>query len=128
MASAPGTGTLQNVIFPLAYSDQPNEAVDASLQVWLSSSGADKPTSPSAYIQKTWDGFVTTKVPAELLDRVATPDDKARLLTAGAAHAGDWLLAPAITAVCLRLDAEPSESPWDNDWARTPVASYLHLW
>ena len=89
MASTAGTRTLQKVILPLAYHDQPDKAVDTSLQVWLSLSGADQPIDPSAYIQKAWDCIVTCKVATELLVRTTMQMDKAHLLAASAAHAGD---------------------------------------
>ena len=54
MASTAGTRILQNPILPLAYCDQPDEAVDASVHVRLETSGADPPIGPSANIQKTW--------------------------------------------------------------------------
>ena len=41
MASAADTRTLQNTILPLAYRDQPDEAVDLSIKVWLCLSVAD---------------------------------------------------------------------------------------
>ena len=62
--------------------------------------GAGQPAGSSSYIQKAW------KIAAALLDWGITLVDKARLLAAGAAHAGDWLLAPPITAICLILDDE----------------------
>ena len=40
--------------------------------------------------QFAWDGIVTQIVAVELLDRATTSMDEARLLAAGAAHAGDW--------------------------------------
>ena len=35
ITSAAGTPTFQNAILPLAYRNQPDDAIDASLQVWL---------------------------------------------------------------------------------------------
>ena len=104
MASAVGTQTLQNTILLLAYRDQPDEAIDAFLLVWLSLSEANEPTGPSAYIQKAWDGIVRREVAAELLNRGTTQVDKARLLVA--TDEGDWRLAPPITPVDLKVDDE----------------------
>ena len=48
MVSAAGACILQNNFLPLTCHNQTDEAADASLQVWLSASGADKPTGSSA--------------------------------------------------------------------------------
>jgi len=41
-----------------------------------------------------------------LTSKVTDAESRARFLAAQSAHAGDWLHAPPITAVCLRLSNE----------------------
>ena len=57
-------------------------------------------------IQKVWDGAVASAFQADLLARADTPTDGARLLSSYADHSGDWLNAPPITEVGLRLNDE----------------------
>ena len=56
--------------------------------------------------QKEWDKVITKKIQVELFEKANSPLDKARLQAAMASHAGDWLLAPPITAVGLRMTNE----------------------
>jgi len=56
-------------------------------------------------IQKASDKHVATKHRKLILSRACTDVDKARLLAASS-HTGDWLHAPPITAVGLRLSDE----------------------
>ena len=52
------------------------------------------------------DDLVAKKTAKELLDNASGPLDQARLRTATAPHSEDWLLAPPITAVGLRMTNE----------------------
>ena len=56
--------------------------------------------------QKEWDKVITKKIQVELLEKANGLLDKARLRAATAPHAGDWLLAPPIIAVGLRMTNE----------------------
>ena len=58
------------------------------------------------HIQKAWDGPVAAHHRNLILSRVPSGVDKARLLAAASPHSGDWLRAPPITAVGLRLSDE----------------------
>jgi len=58
------------------------------------------------YIQKAWDGRVAANQKNLILSRAPSDVDKARLLVAASPHYGDWLDAPPITAVGLRLSDE----------------------
>jgi len=58
------------------------------------------------HIQKVWDGLVATNVQSAILSRARCTVDKTRLLAASSRHSGDWLHAPSITAVGLRLSGE----------------------
>jgi len=58
------------------------------------------------HIQKAWDGPVAAHHRNTILSRVPSDVDKARLVAAASPHSGDWLQAPPITAVGLRLSDE----------------------
>ena len=66
----------------------------------------NKPTQQTQHIQKAWDGPVAEHHRNLVLSRAACDVDKARLLAAASPHSGDWLQAPPITAVGLRLSYE----------------------
>ena len=53
-------------------------------------------------MQRAWDTTVARSAYKDLQTSCDTPADKARL-KAVEAHAGDWLNAPSLTAIDLRL-------------------------
>ena len=65
-----------------------------------------KPSHQTQHIQKAWDGPVAANQKNLILSRAPSDVDKARLLAAASTHSGDWLHAPPITAVGLRLSDE----------------------
>ena len=67
---------------------------------------SDFPIEAKQGKQKEWDNLVAKKIAKELLDNARGPLDQARLRAAVAPHSGDWLLAPPITAVGLRMTNE----------------------
>jgi len=79
------------------------ESIDA---LWASQSNSAKPAVKVQHIQKAWDGPVAANLRALLLARAVSDVDTARLLAASTPHSGDWLHAPPITAVGLRLSDE----------------------
>ena len=64
------------------------------------------PSQQTQHIQKAWDGPVAANHKNLILPRAPSDVDKARLLAAASPHSGDWLDAPPITAVGLRLSDE----------------------
>ena len=106
LASAAFTLPLQNVILPppLANVDDLDKA--AALSSWKLISHAEEPTELSRGIQKAWDIPVASVAQSDLLSRAESSIDQARVLSACAEHSGDWLHAPPITAVGLRLNDE----------------------
>ena len=73
---------------------------------WRTLSNTDIPRLDLHIKQREWDKVITKKIQVELLEKANGPLDKARLRVATASHAGDWLLAPPITAVDLRMTNE----------------------
>jgi len=64
-----------------------------------------RPAKEEQHIQKVWDKPVT-KNQSLVFPRAAGDVDKARLLAAASSHSGDWLHAPLIASVGLRLSDE----------------------
>jgi len=62
--------------------------------------------SNKRHIQKAWNIFVATKYASLLQSRAQCYVDKARLLAASSSHSGDWLHAPPIALIGLRLSDE----------------------
>src|SRR6218665_3821229 len=56
--------------------------------------------------KKEGDRRYTDKVWAGLLEFTSAPRDRARLLASRAPHSGDWMLAPPVAALGLRLSDE----------------------
>jgi len=74
--------------------------------LWTGLANSPKPSQQTQHIQKAWDGPVAANQKNLILSRAPSDVDKARLLAAASAHSGDWLHAPSITAVGLRLSDE----------------------
>jgi len=68
--------------------------------------GAEPPKGAATYRQKEWDFLFTDKAWKGLLESTNAPRDRARLLASRAPHSGDWMLAPPVTALGLRLSDE----------------------
>ena len=63
-------------------------------------------TPPIPGKQRSWDGVIFKQVADQLLSNASTNEDKARLLEVRQPNAGDWLLAPLITSVGLKMSNE----------------------
>ena len=74
--------------------------------LWTHLANSPEPTQHTKHIQKAWDGPVAAHHRNLILSRAPSDVDKARLLAAASPHSGDWLQAPPITAVGLRLSDE----------------------
>jgi len=69
-------------------------------------SGNSTPAAEPVHIQRSWDSLVCKKHEQLVWSHASTDIDKARLLTAASPHSDDWLAAPLITSVSLRLSDE----------------------
>ena len=65
-----------------------------------------EPSDATRHVQRAWDNTVVITTFTDLLSACTTPVEKTRLKAVRAPHAGDWLNAPPITAVGLRLSDE----------------------
>ena len=97
---------LQNAMLPPPLANVDDLEKAAALSSWKFLSQAEEPTELSRGIQKAWDGTVASVAHSNLLPREESSIDQARLLSDCAEHSGDWLHAPSITAVGLRLNDE----------------------
>src|SRR6218665_3448171 len=86
--------------------ETPYELVSSVLKAWITLTNAEPPTGTAAHCQKEWDRRYTDKVWAGLLESTSVPHDRARLLASRALNCGDWMLAPPVTALGLRLSDE----------------------
>ena len=106
LASAAATLLLQNAILndpsPTIHDSYAREAVDARKAM----AKRDVEEEPVTGFQRIWDLRVAAAVHQDLLLRCVNEVDVARMKAAGAPHADDWLNAPPITDVGLRLSDE----------------------
>ena len=106
LASAASTSELQACILPTESAELPYELANSALEAWTTMTGADPPTGAASRRQKEWDLRYTNKTSTGLLESTSCPRDRARLLASRAPHSGDWMLAPPVTALGLRLSDE----------------------
>ena len=106
LASAASTRSLQDAILPQRFQAKEDISQTHSLAIWKSLSSAEVPAPALQHVQKAWDGLIASKIQAEIWGRASDVIDKARLLAAASPHSGDWLHAPPISSIGLRLDNE----------------------
>jgi len=106
LASAASTLLLQQFILPDSIWMQGDQSVASTETLWTVLANSPKPSQQSQHIQKAWDGPVVANQKNLILSRAPSHVDKARLLAATFPQSGDWLHAPPITAVGLRLSDE----------------------
>ena len=107
LASAAATLTLQDAILALVISTiGPDPTLDSALKSWHTMSDADEPVDSCRRVQRAWDEPAVEHVFQQLLSSQSLQVDQARLRAASSPHAGDWLHAPPITAIGLRLSNE----------------------
>ena len=109
LASAASTFQLQQSILPVSISALEDQSVESTETLWPSLANSHKPSAEEQHIQKAWDKHVATNHRKLILSGACTDVDKARLLTASSPHSGDWLHAPPITAIGLRLGCKACE-------------------
>lgn len=106
LASAASTHDLQQSILPAAVRDLDDVSIPEAEAAWSCLSGSDKPDPESAHKQRSWDIPVARQCETAIWSKASTEVDKARLLAASSPHSGDWLSAPPIASVGLRLSDE----------------------
>jgi hypothetical protein len=106
LASASGVAQLVSSILPPRLQGLIDPHEGPALAAWIALGGTTPPTGPTASSQRAWDLEIITSVSGQLL--ASAPDDysRARLLAVSSPHSGDWLNAPPITAMGLRMSNE----------------------
>ena len=80
--------------------------VSFALASWMTLMHKDESISEIRHIQRAWDTPVARSAYKDLQTSSDTPANKARLKAVEAPHADDWLNAPPLTAIGLRLSDE----------------------
>ena len=80
--------------------------VTFTLAIWKTLTPNAERIDGIRHIQRAWDTPVVQSAYTHLQTICDTPADTARLKAVAATHAGDWLNAPPITAISLRLSDE----------------------
>jgi len=106
LASAASTLLLQQSILPDSFWMQGDQSVASTETLWTGLANSPKPSQKSQHIQKAWDGPAVANQKNLILSRAPSQVDKARLLAVAFPQSGDWLHAPPIAAVGLRLSDE----------------------
>ena len=110
LPSAAGTEKLQAII--LAQVDErlqtevPDFTRNRMLERWKAISGSPPPFDEVYGKQKFWDRKITEQSFSMLLANCTSEIDKTRILASKAAHTGDWLNAPSIISIGLRMSNE----------------------
>ena len=107
LSSAAGCAQLVQQILPQRLLNSPFPAATEALVVWQQGHKEPAPCALDSSHQKAWDGPVVTAAAAEALVRQA-PDElaQARLLASQRKESGEWLHAPPMSAIGLRMDNE----------------------
>ena len=106
LASAAGTSDLQDSIISMMGAATSDPAFQSSLDAWTLLSNSVAPVGTEAAKQRSWDAGCISAALSSLTTNASDAVSQARLLAAQSAHSGDWLMAPPITAVGLRLSDE----------------------
>ena len=107
LSSATATLPLQEVILSALVAGADDTAVSNIKTTWSRlANTTEPPTDLSKHNQRAWDAPVTTAAYNVLMSTSQSPADLARLKAVVTPHAGDWLHAPPLTAVGLRLSEE----------------------
>ena len=106
LASASGAASLISSILPQRLLGSTDCRVDQALAAWVAQGGTTPPTGDSTSRQRAWDQEIVSKTLSHLLESATDDYTRARLLAVSSPHASDWLNAPPITAVGLRMTNE----------------------
>ena len=111
LASAASSLSIQNFILPSRTASVPDIDVRDASSSWTIFSDVPEPPSEVCHIQKVWDRPVLrvwdrpvlSNQLAKISSQLCSEVYKARILSASSPHTSDWLMAPPITSIGLRL-------------------------
>ena len=106
LVSAAGSAHLVHQILPQRLHNSPCPVTEEALNSWYQGHDAPPPSGPDAFRQKAWDLPRVTNAAEGLLR--AAPDEtaRARLLASQRKETGEWLQAPPMSALGLRMQDE----------------------
>ena len=103
LASAAATLPLQEAILSDFLAGVDDSSVHNAKTECTSQANTSEPSDALKHIQRAWDVHITMAVYNSLLQTCSSPIDQARLKALATPHVGDWLHAPPLTSICLRL-------------------------
>jgi hypothetical protein len=106
LASAHGVAPIVSNILPDRFHGVEDPFTGQALSSWSKLCSSPMPTGSLLSSQRAWDRAVITQTSDYLLSTAADDYTRARLRAASAPHSGDWLKAPPITAIGLRMSDE----------------------
>lgn len=107
LASAAATVLLQDsILAPTKNRIGRDRTLDDAEGKWMEQSGQSAPLADHNLRQYSWDNKVCDAIVDRILATSSTATDQARLRAASAEHAGDWLNAPPISSIGLKLSDE----------------------
>jgi hypothetical protein len=106
LASAAGSADLISEILPSEMSTKQDNCTTKALAAWHVLGGNNPPVGQAASVQRNWDAAIVEHVKASLIQNAIDDYSKARLQAVTSPHAGEWLNAPPLSAVGLRMSNE----------------------
>jgi len=106
LASASAAALLIAAILPNRLASTLDTSISQTLTVWTSGRNISPPLLPATSKQKEWDRPIINWQKDQLLSTSPDEVSRARLLAVFSPHSGDWLNAPPLTAVGLRMNNE----------------------
>src|SRR6478609_11234037 len=110
LASVAGTSALVSSILASSQPLSVHRGESQALTMWSDLGGDIPPTGVNTSIQKCWDVPIIKSIAERLLSDAPDDYSRARLLAVSAPHASDWLNAPPMSAIGLRMSNETAES------------------
>ena len=102
LASAHASGPASHRILPEHFGNEAYTELQVALSRWVEESG-ELPTPTTSNSQAAWDIPLCTLRYRTLLSDAPSQRDRARLLAVASDHASDWLQAPPISSLGLKL-------------------------
>src|SRR5207245_6547442 len=106
LASAASSNLLITSKLPASVASVGDRWVGVAEQEWRKISGVEPSAVTQNHSQRGWDALVVTEAKRMLTLSFTDSLSRARFLAVTAPHAGDWLHAPPLTAVGLRMSDE----------------------
>ena len=106
LASVAGTSALVSSMLACSQPLSAHQGESQALTMWSDLGGDIPPTGANTGIQKCWDVPLIKAIGEQLLSEATDDYSRARLLAVSAPHAGDWLNAPPMSAIGLRMSNE----------------------